>query len=96
MDLDIVVINARHWTSKKDNKVYNTLDYIIVSKDNYLDTTNIKGYALVTSWLDSDIIPHIVPMERYKATFDSRMNGLKSTLILKSLTDKNGKTINLS
>lgn len=96
MDLDIMVLNARHWTSKKDNKVYNTLDYVIVNKDNFMDTDNLKGYVPVTSWLDKCIVKDIKSLEVYKATFDTKMVGLKHTMILKKLVHKDGTIIDLS
>lgn len=96
MDFDIMIVNARHWTSKNDNKVYNTLDYVIVSKDNYNDTDKFKGYNIVTSWLKQNIVKDIKALEVYKATFDTRMDGLKSTLVLKKLTAKDGTIIDLS
>lgn len=96
MDLDICIVNGRHWTSKNDNKVYNTLDYIITTKENFVDSDNFKGYQIVTSWLDKNIIKDIKPLECYKATFETRMQGLKSTLILRKLTDKSGNIIDLS
>lgn len=96
MNLDIVVINARHWTSKNDNKVYNTLDYIITSKDTLVNSDNFKGYQIVTSWLKQSVVKEIIPLSAYKATFETRMEGLKSTLILKRLEHKDGTIIDLS
>lgn len=96
MDLDILVINARHWTSKNDNKVYNTLDYIITSKDTFVESDNFKGYQIVTSWLKKSVVKEVEPLAVYKATFDTRMEGLKSTLVLKQLTHKNGTVVDLS
>lgn len=96
MNLEIVVINARHWTSKNDNKVYNTLDYVINSKDNLVESDNFKGYQVVTSWLKRSVVKEIIPFGSYKATFDTRMEGLKSTLVLKRLEHKDGTIIDLS
>lgn len=96
MDFDIMVINARHWTSKNDNKVYNTLDYVMVSKETFNDNDNFKGYNVVTSWLKNNLVKDIKTLEVYKATFETRMDGLKSTLVLKKLTAKDGTIIDLS
>ena len=73
MNLEIVVINARHWTSKIDNKVYNTLDFVINSKDNLVESDNFKGYQVVTSWLKRSVVKEIIPFGSYKATFDTTM-----------------------
>lgn len=96
MDLDITIINGRHWTSKTDNKVYNTLDIVLLSKDNLIDTDKFKGYSVVTCWLDKNVLKDVHILEQCKGHFESRMNGLKSTLMLKSITLKDGSTINLS
>lgn len=96
MNLEIVVINARHWTSKNDDKVYNTLDYIITSKESLVESEKFKGYQIVTSWLKKSLVKEIEPLSVYKATFDTHMEGLKSTLVLKKLEHKNGTVIDLS
>lgn len=96
MDLDIIIINARHFTSKKNNKVYNTLDYILVGKDNFFDSDKFKGYTVVTSFVSENCLKNINILETYKAHFDNEIKGIKSTLKIVSLVGKDGKVINLS
>lgn len=96
MDLDITIINGRHWKSQKDDKVYNTLDIVLLSKENFIENEKFLGYSVVTCWLKENILNDIKILEPCKAHFDTKMVGLKSTLKLVSLTFKDGKTINLS
>lgn len=96
MELDLIVVNARHFTSKKDNKVYNTLDFILATKDSYIDSDKFKGYIPQTAFFDKNILADIKPLESYRGEFESKSKGLTSKLVLKSLKSKDGKIIDLA
>lgn len=96
MNLDIVVINARHFTSKKDNKVYNTIDFIINNKDSLIDSDKFRGYSVATAFCDNNVIKELDIMAPCQGIFDESQRGLRKTLRLKQIISKNGKTIDLS
>lgn len=96
MELDIMIVNARHFTSKKDQKVYNTLDFILVTKDSYIDSDKFKGYIPQTAFLNKSVLSDVKALEVYKGIFESRSKGLTSSLILKGLKCKDGSIIDLA
>lgn len=95
MKLDIMIINSRHFTSKKDNKVYNTIDFILVSKDSFIDNDKFKGYSVATSFLNTNVLDKIKCLEVCQGVFDNQVRGLKSNLVLQKLVFKDGTTIDL-
>jgi len=96
MELDIMVVNARHFTSKKDNKVYNTLDFILANKDSYIDNDKFKGYIPQTAFFNKNILEEVKALEVYKGIFESRSKGLTSKLVLTGLKCKDGSVIDLA
>ena len=94
MELDIVIIKASHFTSKKDNKTYNTIDFILVNKENYIETDNFKGYSVNTSFTNENHLSQVPIMVQCKGIFDEKINGLRKNLVLKAIKYEN-KVIDL-
>lgn len=95
MNLDIVVINARHFTSKKDNKVYNTIDFIISNKDSLIDSDKFRGFSVATAFCDKNVLKDLDVMIPCQGVFDEYQRGLRKNLKLTKVILKNGKTIDL-
>lgn len=96
MELDILLVNARHFTSKKDGKVYDTIDFILATKDSYIDTEKFKGYIPQTAWSNKNILNDVKSLETYKGIFETRTKGLTSRLELVKLKCKDGTIIDLA
>lgn len=95
MELDIIIINGSHFTSKKDNKVYNTINFIIVNKDTYIETEKFKGYSIATAFADKNELDNLPILENIKGIFEETRKGLHSNLRLKAIKLKDGKVIDL-
>lgn len=95
MDLDVIVINSRHFKSK-EGKVCNTIDFILVTADGLIENDKFVGYIPQTAFFDVNCLQLVKPLATYKGHFESEVKGLKLYLKLKSLKDKDGKVINLA
>lgn len=95
MNLDIIVINSSHFTSKKDGKVYNTINFILNSKESFIDSDKFRGYSVATSFADKNVLKEVEIMSPCTGVFDETHIGLRKTLKLKQIILKNGKTIDL-
>lgn len=96
MNLDIIIINSRHFTSKKDGKVYNTIDFVLSSKDSFIDNDKFRGYSVATSFVDKNVLKEVDILAPCVGVFDNNRSGLRNTLKLKQIILKNGKTLDLS
>lgn len=95
MKLDIIIINSSHFTSKKNNQIYNTIDFILSDKDAYIKTDKFVGYSITTSFINKNVLNDIEIMTKCQGIFEEKTYGLKKSLILKQLVLSNGKTIDL-
>ena len=95
MELDIIIINASHFTSKKDGNIYNTINFILVNKDGYIDTEKFKGYSVSMTFVKKNELKNLPILENIKGVFDEEQRGLHKNLVLRSIKTKDGKVIDL-
>lgn len=96
MNLDIVVMNSRHFTAKSDNKVYNTIDFVIANKESLIDSDKFRGFSVATAFCDKNVMKELEFLVPCQGVFDEYQRGLRKSLRLKQIILKNGKTIDLS
>lgn len=92
---DIIVINSSNFISKKNNKEYNTIDFILADKESYIDSDHFKGYSISHSFVNVKVLNDIDIMKPVKGVFDEWRKGLSKELKLKAIKLSNGKVINL-
>lgn len=96
MKLDIMIINTRHFTSKKNGKVYNSVDFLLYNNDGLIDNEKFNGYITNTSFVNANCVGKVKPLEICKGEFESYTKGLQSELRLVALDLKNGTHIDLA
>lgn len=101
MKQKIMILNVCRYTNKTTKMINTSFQYVLMDATAIADNDNYKGASVLSMFLQADLINQISPLMLQQTEMEieyqyNSKNPMKPNVVVKSITGKNGTSINLA